>query len=404
MRAAGRIHWGRLAFYTVVALLALWLAWAGRGIWFPVFLALVIAMVLDPTVDRLENRGLPRAAATGLVFLLFFAALVAAVFLLSPVLSQQAARISQDLGNLFPDPERPNLVPVTQKILARMEAHPALRDALVEAARAGTTRLQETLNRGSELALAWAPHLVWFIVVPVLSFYLLNDFHRFYAKGILLVKPEHRPFAQNLVAEVSSVFGKYLRGLAFLCLLLGCSIAALLYVFGNPYWQLLGLIGGLLYAVPAVGSLFFLGLVVLVTLVSPDPGKAVWVGLSLVLLTNGLFDQIVTPRVLGKQVGLHPVLTILALLLGYEVAGIVGMLVAVPLAASVQTVIVLLVPKLGADMELKPLTELQQAEAETREEHLEAEEKPLDEHLCLHTVVENVEEAQEENGAAPQAA
>ncbi|MCC2668299.1 MAG: hypothetical protein K0Q72_770, partial [Armatimonadetes bacterium] len=108
-----RIHWGRLAFHTVVALVALWLVWAGRAIWFPVGIAFVIAMVLDPTVDRLENRGLSRGVATGLVFLLFIAAATAAVLLLSPGISAQAGGMARDLSRLFPDPERPDLVPAT---------------------------------------------------------------------------------------------------------------------------------------------------------------------------------------------------------------------------------------------------------------------------------------------------
>ncbi|HTE18500.1 MAG TPA: AI-2E family transporter, partial [Armatimonadota bacterium] len=235
------------------------------------------------------------------------------------------------------------------------------------------------------------PNLAWFLVVPVLAFYILNDFHRIYAKGILLVPSRHRPLAQTLVAEISALFGKYLRGLTQVCVLLGVSIAAVLWAWGNPYWGLLGLIGGLLYAVPVVGSLFTLGLVVLITLVTATPTKALMVGGSLLALTTGLFDQVITPRIIGRQVGLHPILTILALLLGYQVSGVVGMLVAVPLAASVQTVVLHLVPKLGSHLELRPLEELKKAEEETREEHLRVEDQTIDEHFHLHGVIENAE-------------
>jgi predicted PurR-regulated permease PerM len=274
----------------------------------------------------------------------------------------------------------------------------------VKAARAGSARLRDTLQHASELALAWAQNLIWFIVVPVLAFYTLNDFHRIYAKIVLLVAPRHRPFATNLIAEISAVFAKYLRGLALLCTMLGISIALLLWALHNPYWQLLGLLGGLLYAIPVVGSLFTLCLVVLVTLVTGSPQQALIAGGSLLLLTNGLFDQVITPRVLGRQVGLHPILTILALLIGYQVWNIPGMLVAVPLAACVQTVVVHLVPKLGAEMELRPLEELHRAEEETKAEHLQADAQPLDEHFRLQTVVENVEAAAGEVHAPPPAA
>ncbi len=391
MRTTKRLPWARWGLILTALLAAGWLLWAGRGIWFPVSIAFVIAMVLDPYVDRLENRGFSRSRATGLVFLLFLTLTAGPVLLLTPVLSQQATSIAGDLGGLFPDSGEPDLVPAIRRVLTRLEAHPALRDALLDAARTGTERLSTTLQRTSELVLLWAPNLVWFLVVPVLAFYLLNDFHRIYAKAILLVPARHRPETQEIIAEISALFGKYIRGLAFLCALLGLGIAGLLLGLGVRYWQFLGLIGGVLYAVPVVGPLCTLGLVALVTLVTGSTSQLLLATGSLVLLTHGLFDQILTPRVLGRQVGLHPVFTILALLLGFQIWGITGMLVAVPLAASIQTIIVHLVPKLGVELDLRSLQELQETEEATREAHQHAEEHSLDEHFRLNAVVENVE-------------
>jgi predicted PurR-regulated permease PerM len=389
--ASRRPSWGRILFQVAVGAAAIWLAWAGRGIWVPVGLAFVIALVLDPTVDRLENRGVPRPLATAFVFVVFLGLSALAIVLFSPGISAQAGQMAGDLSRLFPDPKRPDLVPATQKLLTRLDAHPALREALLNAARSGTTHLTQALQGASALVLAWMPNLAWFIVVPVLAFYTLNDFHRIYAKGILLVPARHRAFAQELISEISALFGKYLRGMAMLCLMLGVSSAALLFLLGNPYWQLLGLLMGVLYAVPVVGVLFTISLAVLVTFVTGSAGKALLTGGLLLALSNGLFDQVITPRVLGKQVGLHPIGTILALLLGYQVWGMGGMLVAVPVAAAIQTVIVHLIPKLGVDLELRPLEELKNAEEESRESHLDAESQPIDEHFRLQTVVENVE-------------
>jgi predicted PurR-regulated permease PerM len=403
MRTSGQMSWGRWIFYALAVLAAIWLAWAGRALWFPLAIAFVIAMVLDPMVDRLENRRVPRGLATALVFLLFIGGMAAAIIVLSPGVSEQAGRMSQDLARLSPDPDRLDLVPITKEIMRKLDAHPALRDALVSAARTGTRHLTQTLNSASEWALAWAPNLVWFLIVPILAFYLLMDFHKLYAKGILLVPRRNRPFVQTLVAEISAMFGKYLRGLALISTMVGLSVALLLWAFGNPYWQLLGLLAGLLYSIPMVGPLFTQTLIVLVTLVTGSPAEALIVGGSLVVLMNGVFDNFITPRVLGRQVGLHPVFIILALLLGAQVWGILGMLVAVPVAACFQLVLVHLVPKLSAELELRPLEELEKTEAETRAEHLRAEEQPLDKHFCLHSVVENVDTVDGAPDAAPAA-
>ncbi|MFN3652309.1 MAG: AI-2E family transporter [Armatimonadota bacterium] len=385
------IPWARWIFYGVLALVALWLAWAARAIWFPVGVALAIAMVLDPTVDRLENRGAPRGLATTIVFLFFIAGAVVTILVLSPAVSQQAGEIAERLGQAFPNPEKPDLVPATRSLAYRLDAHPVLRDALIDTARAVTVRVSGLLERSSEWFLLWAPNLMWFLVVPVLAFYILNDFHRIYAKGMLVIPPRHRSFAQTVVAEVTAVLGSYLRGLALVCALLGVAVAIMLYALGNPYWGLMGLVAGLLYAIPVIGSIVTLALIVASTLMNGSPTQAAIAGGLFVVLYLGVFDQVVTPKVLGKQVGLHPTLTIIAFLIGYEVWGITGMLVAVPLAASAQRVVVHLVPKLRSELELRPLEELQRAEDETREEHLRAEDEVQDDHYYLHSVVENVE-------------
>lgn len=385
-----RLKWGAALFYAAVGLLALWLLWVGRGILVPLSVAFVIAIVLDPLVDRLENRGISRGVGTLLVFTVFLGGAIAALIVFTPILSDQASRMAADIRRLFPDPDRPDLVPFTSRLLERLDAHPALRDPLLEVARAGTEQLSTTFARGSELVLAWIPNLAWVVVVPVLAFYALMDFHRIYAKAVLLVPPAHRSSAQTLIAEISAVLGNYLRGLAKICVMLGASIALALWAWGNPYWPVLGIIGGVLYAIPVAGPLFNSGLVLLVSLAIAPPGQALGMAGTVFVLTSGLFDQVITPRVLGKQVGLHPILTIMALLLGFQVGGIGGMLVAVPLAACVQTIVLHLIPKLAVDLELRPLEDLKKAEAETREEHLEAEER-VDDHRHLQTVIENVE-------------
>lgn len=386
-----RVNWGVVLFYAGLWLVGLWLLWAGRAIWLPVGIAFALAMVLDPTVDRLENRGIPRGLGTALIFLLVIGGMAAVLILLSPLLSDQASRMGADFRHLFPDPNNPDLVPFAKKILLRLDANPALRDPILKAARTATEHLSDSFSRGSALILAWVPNLAWVIVVPVLAFYALMDFHRIYAKAVLLVPPEHRPLAQTLIAEITAVFGNYLRGMGKICFLLGCSIALVLWAWGNRYWGLLGILGGVLYAVPVIGPLFNSGLVLLISLVIMPPGKALLCAGSILLLTSGLFDQVITPRIIGKQVGLHPIVTIIALLWGYQVAGIGGMLVAVPTAACVQTVILHLVPKLGIDFEVGSLVDLKAAEAETKERHLEAEEAVEDDHLHLQTVIENVE-------------
>jgi AI-2E family transporter len=108
--------------------------------------------------------------------------------------------------------------------------------------------------------------------------------------------------------------------------------------------------------------------------------------------TQVVFDQILAPRILGSHVGLHPILTIIALLSGHAIFGLAGMLLAVPVAASIQRVVLHVVPKLNRQLELKPLEELRAQIDETQAEERAAEaEVEASDHSGLEHVVENVQ-------------
>jgi predicted PurR-regulated permease PerM len=165
----------------------------------------------------------------------------------------------------------------------------------------------------------------------------------------------------------------------------------MLVTFGIPYPLILALLAGMLYAVPYVGPIVGIGLIALISLMQGTlVGMLLVVGV-LVFINSVLFDQLITPRLLGRQVGLHPILSIIAFLAGNVLAGIPGLLLAVPVAASLQIVILHLVPKLRHELELKSLDALQQQVDATKREHIRADAAPLDEHYRLESVIEKVE-------------
>jgi predicted PurR-regulated permease PerM len=386
-----RIPWTRVVLIALAIAALLWYLYAVRTIWPPIIAAFVIAIVLDPLVDRLENRGWPRALATAAIFVVFFGALVVATMYAVPVIVNQSTEVARQLGGMFQDPFRPNLVRPAQEILDRLHAPSAVREPILRWARIGTGRLSHSLEIISGYLVQAAPGLIWLVIVPVLTFYAITDFHLIYAKGLLFVPRAHRSTVQSVVSEITTVFSKYVRGLVLVCSLNALATGYLLTLFRLPYAVVLGLIAGTLYAVPYVGPVLNVALIGLLALVTMTPAKTLVIVVCLILLHQVLFDQVITPRVLGRQVGLHPILAIIALMSGNALAGPLGMLIAVPLAASLQIVVVHLMPKLGQELELRPLEELERTEAATKAEHQADEEQPLDEHFRLETVVEQVE-------------
>jgi predicted PurR-regulated permease PerM len=386
-----RIAWHRPLLLGLALLAVLYVVYVVRSIWPPVAVAFLFAMTLDPVVDRLENRGWRRMVATFLIFVLFLAFIIAALALFIPPLTRQTSDIASALGGLFPDSEHPGLVGPVERFLTEVHAPPGLREPILRAAREATDRLSQSLEAVSLYLLSVAPNLIWLVIVPILTFYALSDFHLIYAKALLLVPREHRQIVQEITAEVSAVFGRYMRGLGLVCLLNGLATAIMLVSFGIPYPLILALLAGMLYAVPYVGPIVGIGLIALISLMQGTLVGMLLVVVVLIFINSVLFDQLITPRLLGRQVGLHPILSIIAFLAGNALAGIPGLLLAVPVAASLQIVILHLVPKLRQELELQSLGALQQQVDATKREHARAEDAPLDAHYRLESVIEKVE-------------
>jgi predicted PurR-regulated permease PerM len=172
----------------------------------------------------------------------------------------------------------------------------------------------------------------------------------------------------------------------------GAANGLLIAVMGVPYALTLGVLTGLLYAVPLVGPIAAVALVAGVALISVSLAKALLVVAITIVLQQVVFDQLLAPRFLGSHVGLNPILTIIALLSGQVIFGLGGLLLAVPLAASIQRVILHVVPKLNRQLTLKPREALREDVDATQAEERAAEaEVEASDHSDLEQVVENVQ-------------
>jgi predicted PurR-regulated permease PerM len=160
--------------------------------------------------------------------------------------------------------------------------------------------------------------------------------------------PQHREWARGMSARVGQVFAAYLRGLTLICLAFGLvNYLVLGGMFQLQYAVILGLLAVVLYAIPYLGQLTLLAAAVLIAWLSGRP-PAYTIGVAVAVLVVGqLFDQVVTPRVMGKQVGLHPVLGVFALMVGGQLFGLIGMVLAVPVAAAIRVVLIEFFPRLG---------------------------------------------------------
>lgn len=333
--------WARGFLATGLLFFALWFIYQTQTVLTPVALSLLAAYLLDPFIDRLEQRKIPRTL--GILALLAAAILLVglALLVIVPVLVDQISTLS---GNL------PEYVARTREwinatalpFLERMgfDVRPeALSEALFgEQQQAGAT-VQRILGGALEVtsgAYAVLAQLLNILLIPIITFYLLKDYDAMASWTMGLIPPRKRALVREVGADLGAAVGNFLRGQLAVSLIIAVLYGIGFAIIGLQYAALLGLAAGVLSLVPYVGSVLTAVLAALVAILGPSP----WSHLLGVVVIYGavqLLDaNIITPKVMGDRVGLHPVVVLIAILVFATLLGFVGLLIAVPLTAMIK--------------------------------------------------------------------
>ncbi|MBM3519889.1 MAG: AI-2E family transporter [Alphaproteobacteria bacterium] len=314
-------------------ILVLWLL---SPILLPFIAGLALAYFLDPVADRLERLGLPRLAATLVILLVSLLAVVLAALIIVPVLSDQIGKFAGDLPEILRNLAlRINeLAPAWLKeMLAKSETNiqGSLTDFASKAAGWILTLLSSLLTGG--MALVNIVSLM--VVTPIVAFYLLVDWDHIVAKVDGWLPRDHAPAIRQLFAEIDRAMAGFIRGQGTLCLAMACFYATGLSLAGLKFGLAIGIVTGLVsfipYAGAAIGGLLAIG--VALFQFWPD---FLSIALVVLIFAAGQFIEgnILSPKLVGRSVGLHPVWLMFALFAFGYIFGFVGLLLAVPMAAA----------------------------------------------------------------------
>lgn len=332
-RAALRrqIFFWLLAFAVVVAFLMVF-----RSILLPFIAGMALAYFLDPVADWFERRGFSRLMATFAILIAFIALFAIALIVLIPILVTQAA----DLGGKIPGyitqlqsllTSETTLLPgwISSQLDQIKDSFAAL---LKEGAGLVGTIFQQIWNSG----MALLDIAALFVVTPVVAFYLLLDWDNMVEKVDGWIPRDHVDTVRELAKQVDATIAGFVRGQGSVCIILGLIYAVGLSLVGLNFGLLIGLFAGLISFIPYVGSMVGLVLAVVVAIVQFWP-DFIMIGAVIAVFALGQFFEgnILQPRLVGKSVGLHPVWLMFALFAFGALFGFVGMLIAVPAAASV---------------------------------------------------------------------
>ncbi len=311
--------------------LALWLL---SAILLPFVAGIAIAYFLNPLVNRVERLGVPRGLAAFMVLLLFLMLLVLVLMLVVPILESQVLDLVANLPSLLDTLRREaeHLMEVAQQRLSP-EDFAKLRDAvggkLADMAAMLGTVVRNVVTRG----LAFANLLSLVFVTPVVSFFLLRDWNRILARLDDWLPRAQAGTIREQAARIDEILSAYLRGQLSVCVLLGIYYAVGLTSLGLNFGSAIGLLIGILAFLPYIGFAVGFLLAILLALTQFSDQHYVLYVAALFAAGMVLEGNLLTPKLVGERVHLHPVWIIFALLAFGTLFGLLGVLIAIPMAA-----------------------------------------------------------------------
>jgi predicted PurR-regulated permease PerM len=327
--------WWHYVPHCLLAVAALLLFHRLRLVLAPFIIAYLLAAALDPLVVQMEGRGWRRGRAVLCIYAVFLLLFLISLFTLLPVAVAQVGEFAREVPVYIE--KAPRLFEDARQRLGAVEIPQYLRDAITRHVGSIATTVAKRVAAWAQGIIGSFGFLLWLVLIPVATFFLLNDIQRVRANLLRLVPEQQRSVAQAIAADVADVFIRYLRGLAIVAVLYGLFLLVTLLFLGIPYAVALGVMAGVLYPVPYLGPFVTTATILVVGAVTEGWGVALAaVGLS--LFWNQVFDLWLFPRIAGRSVELHPVVCMMALLVGADLFGLPGMLFAYPAAGAVRII------------------------------------------------------------------
>ena len=322
----------RRALFCVGIAASILFLWYLRAALVPVFLGLFLAYLLAPAVRFFESRGLGPLPAIIAVYLLLMAVVLSlGVF----VLPQGVAQLEKLIRGL---PEYIEWVTAyvhrAEEGMYRVQLPQTLQDALLSVVDRTEMAMDEVMDKFVNALFGLLSHSFSLLAAPVLSFYFLHDRKTLTRRFIGLIPAHWRDRVEDLLSEMDGVLKGFIRSRLLVAAFVGVSVALVFIAIGLPYSFLVGSIAGVADLIPYFGPI--LGAVpALLVAATHSPRVIVKILIALIVIQQ-IESIVVSPLVVGDGVSLHPVWVVIALFSGARVGGLVGMLIAIPVFASLR--------------------------------------------------------------------
>jgi len=318
--------------------------WRLRGALTPFILAGVLSYLLNPLVDTLSKRGFSRLAALWFIYAIVLLTGVVVIGLLVPAVVVELGRLADFLPGFFRDLQQ--MAFDFQSRYSQVQLPQPVRQAIDDAILTVQTQLLRVISLAAQRVLGVFSALLSLLLAPILSFYILKDLDYFRARARTLIPRPERRETWDILSEVDKVVSGFVRGQLIVAAAVGVLVALGLSLLGIRFSVILGTVAGIAEIIPYFGPV-----------IGALPALAVAASMSAVdavkvlLMVGGVQwveGNLLAPRIIGRRVGLHPVVVVFALLVGFELSGILGMIAAVPVAGILRVLLVRLLANRAA--------------------------------------------------------
>lgn len=327
----------RALLYATFFAAGLWLIYDSGHLLIPFVLAYIIAFIINPWVERLEQQRIPRGAIAGIFTFASLGLLGLILFFTIPALIDQLSK----LGGLLNETATNTEGMVESSGILRLFEYLGFEatsvksqivtqiDALLDEFYQGITSLSSTYISG----IGSVATVVFFIILmPFLCFFMIRDYEKIGVFVRSLITPEN--VSSDYSTEITRIVGAYLRGQFIVVLISAVNLSIGFYLVGIPYGLVLGIFAGLTNFIPTFGLWFSISVCTLVGASLGQPWYQFLPGIYIVFAIEQILESgFIVPRIVGRQVGLHPLLVMVSLLLFGFMFGILGLLIAVPSVA-----------------------------------------------------------------------
>jgi predicted PurR-regulated permease PerM len=331
----------RILFTALIFAVGLGFLYAARRTLILFLFAIFFAYLINPAVGRLEKLVHSRVWAIGIIYLLLLVALAVFGFLVGPRIARQSARLTGSLPGLMDKASTGQLSGQIDQLAERIGSERGWSDATQKRIQGFLLSRREDLAGLAQhigIRAAEAAQQVWVLfLVPILAIFFLRDGGSFHEVLLALVQSRsQREFLQDVLQDLNQMLAQFIRAQLTLAALSLLAYTSILGAMRVPFALMLGTAGGAMEFVPLAGPLIAATAMISVAVLAGYPH---WTFLLLFLfLWRMVLDYIISPRIMGASVELHPLAALFGILAGGEIAGVLGVYLSIPVMASLRIV------------------------------------------------------------------